>query len=96
MGDRFWRRWWQFLGITAVLSFAASLIWVRSASVHTEGCEFGDVLTQIPMSYALNRASVSLVQSILLFVLISWLLTLIARVTRRQVWYNNSRIPFRF
>ena len=96
MGDRFWRRWWWFLGGATLLSFLASLLWLATTAVRTEGCEFGDVSTRIPFSYALNRSTVSLVQGLLLFVVLSWLLTLIARATRRAKWYNNSRIPFRF
>ena len=96
MGDRFWRRWWKFLAAGGVLAMLASLLWLATTTVQTEGCEFGNVATKIPFSYAFNRSTVSLVQGLLLFVLLSWLLTLIARVTKRAVWYNNSRIPFRF
>ena len=96
MGDRFWRRWWGFLVGTSLVSFLGSLLWLATTSVRTEGCEYGDVTTRIPFSYAFNRSTVSLVQGLLLFVILSWVLTLIARATRRATWYNNSRIPFRF
>ena len=96
MGDRFWKRWWGFLAGTSVLAMLASLLWLATTSVRTEACEFGNVATRIPFSYAFNRSTVSLLQGLVLFVVLSWLLTLIARATKRAVWYNNSRIPFRF
>ena len=97
MGQRFWKRWWRSLLLTALVTALACLVWLAwVAAVHTEGCEFGNVTTRIPFSHALNRSTVALAQSALLFVVLSWLLTLVARWSRRPVWYNNSRIPFRF
>jgi hypothetical protein len=97
IGDQFWKRWWRFLVGTAVIAALASFVWLAwLAPVHTDACQFGNVTTRIPLPHAINRSTVALAQAVLLFVLGSWLLTRVARLSKRPTWYNNSQIPFRF
>jgi hypothetical protein len=63
--------------------------------VGTSGCEFGDVTTRIPLTAALSRTTVALVQSGVLFFLLSWLVTRLARVAGRPGWVNNAHFPVR-
>ncbi|HKG95383.1 MAG TPA: hypothetical protein VKA84_25915 [Gemmatimonadaceae bacterium] len=96
MGDDFKGHWWRRMSVSALLSALVSLVWLAwGAKVGTSGCEFGEVATRIPLLSALNRASVSLVQSGVLFFLMSWLLTRLARVVRRPGWVNNAHYPVR-
>ncbi|HEX8452775.1 MAG TPA: hypothetical protein VF647_11805 [Longimicrobium sp.] len=96
MGHQFKARWWKWLvagaGVTALVCY----VYLSLVPVSTAGCSYGEATTRIPSQYALLRASVALVQSLILFVLFSWLLSLVARWTRRATWINNSRFPFRF
>ncbi|MDB4912404.1 MAG: hypothetical protein JWM95_48 [Gemmatimonadetes bacterium] len=91
MGDRFRKRWWRSLGVTTLLITIVVFVWLTRASVQTSGCEYGAVATTIPTSYALSRASVAVLQTPLLFILWTALVTLLGKVTRRSTWYNNSQ-----
>jgi hypothetical protein len=94
MGARFTRRWWLALLLTAATASVASLIVLSEPGVQTFGCEYGERTTNIPFPDALSRTLVSLVQSLLLFFIGSFLLTRLVRIGRWQPWFNNSRYPF--
>lgn len=94
MGELFARRWWTALAITTFVSGVVCLLVVLGLDVNTFGCEYGNVATRIPVADALERASVALTQGALAFVAFSVVLTRLARLTRRQPWFNNSRYPF--
>lgn len=95
MGHLFWKRWWKGLALGALLIAAVCFLYLALTPV-TAGCEFGQAQVKIPTSNALLRASVALIQGALAFVVFSWLLTLVARWSRRPKWIANAQIPFRF
>jgi hypothetical protein len=96
MGNKFWHRWWLFLSATAVLAGVTAFLLLANTPVRTDACEYGNVTTRIPTTYVMTRSTVALAQGALLFVVLSWILSLIARLTHRAKWYNNWRIPFGF
>jgi hypothetical protein len=96
VGDAFWRRWWKFLPLAAVVCALASYFFLSQVRVNSILCENGDVLTTIPSEYVLGRTGVALVQGALFYVIFSVLLTLLARVWKRPVWYDKVKVPLPF
>lgn len=96
MGHEFRARWWKAFLLGGLLIGVVVFVYLKVVDVVTFGCEHGDRTVHIPTLYALGRSTVALAQGLLLVVVFSWLLTLVARWTRRRKWINNSRFPFRF
>jgi hypothetical protein len=93
VGNAFWRRWIVALPITALVAGTASYVFLSQRKLMTVLCENGNVPAAIPSEYVLGRASVALAQGVVLFFLFSVLLTLLARVWKRGVWYDKVKIP---
>jgi hypothetical protein len=94
MGDAFARRWRRMLLATALVAGLVCLLLLSVVQVQTFGCQFGEQLTNIPFGNVLNRSTVAFAQALLFFLIWSFLLTRIARITRHQPWYDNSWYPF--
>lgn len=96
VGHLFWKRWWGGLVVAALVTAAACYLYLAFTPVNTTGCEFAQARVHIPPVNALARSSVALFQGALAFVVFSWLLTMVARWSRRPKWIANAQIPFRF
>ena len=93
MGAQFARRWWFAFVLTALAALPLSFVIVMWPQVSTFGCQFGTSTVHVPFVAALERSTVSFVQSLILFLVGSFLLTRIVRVGRWQPYFNNSRYP---
>jgi heme/copper-type cytochrome/quinol oxidase subunit 2 len=94
MGERFTSRWWIGLAVSSIVATAATFFLVTLPAVNTFGCEYGNLMTHVPTAPGLVRATVSLVQAAIWFLLWSLVLTRAVRIARLQPFYNNSRFPF--
>jgi hypothetical protein len=94
MGDAFASRWKRALLGTTIIATLFVLILLWRSSVQTLGCQFGEVPIHLPHTNMWLRTSVALLQTPVLFVIISVLLTRAARVARTEPFFHNSRYPF--
>jgi hypothetical protein len=94
MGARFTYRWWIGLAVASIVASVATFFLVTLPAVNTFGCEHGNLMTHVPTAPALVRATVSLVQAGVWFLVWSLVLTRVVRMARLQPFYNNSRFPF--
>ena len=93
VGDAFASRWRKALLVTGILGAILCAALLATSMLATRGCQFGEVETRLPFGPLASRTSVALLQTMLFFFIWSVVLTRLARLTKHQPWYNNSRYP---
>ena len=92
-GAAFSRRWWWTTFWTSLVTGVVCYVVLVTMPVSTFGCQYGNRTTSIPAMSALLRATVAVAQTWVFFFVWSFILTRVARATRLQPYYNNSRYP---
>jgi hypothetical protein len=92
-GDAFAARWRKGLLLAGLVGALVCGAMLATSLLGTRGCQFGEVQTRLPFGPLVSRTTVALVQTMLFFFIWSVVLTRLARLTKRQPWYNNSRYP---
>ena len=93
VGDAFASRWRKSLLVTGIVGAILVAALLATSMLATRGCQFGEVETRLPFGPLASRTSVAFFQTMLFFFIWSVVLTRLARLTKHQPWYNNSRYP---
>lgn len=97
IGMPFVRRWTAFMAWSAVAALVVAMVILLLVPVATSGCEATEAMARVPMEWVAMRSLVAAMHGLLLYLLLSALLTaLLGRMLRRGRWYDNHRIPFPF
>ena len=92
-GDAFAARWRKGLLVAGLLGAVICGVVLSYSVLGTRGCQFGEVQTRLPFGPLVSRTTVALLQTMLFYFAWSLVITRLARLTKHQPWYNNSRYP---